>query len=246
MLTAAAASSAITAVWRCMGWIGLSGKKKDLDALDGPMDRRPYPRPRRGFHADPCPGRIKSMALKYGVDLSQPAGNAREAFQAVYLRTWPASRKTTALLPASAALQHSLISIYSVIWTTGLSPKQKRRMIDQFIIKLRLVRHLRTPEYNELFGGDPTWVTESIGGIGINGKSLVTKNSFRYLHTLINLGTAPRAQSYRLVERASAGGVQGNTARRSPLPPIPSSMKTTTSCARFTAMITPLPAASLQ
>ena len=64
-------------------------------------------------------------------------------------------------------------------------------MIDQFIIKLRLVRHLRTPEYNELFGGDPTWITESLGGMGIDGRTLVTRNTFRYLHTLTNLGTAP-------------------------------------------------------
>ena len=72
-----------------------------------------------------------------------------------------------------------------------ITEKEAQEIIDQFIIKLRLVRHLRTPEYNELFAGDPTWVTESIGGVGIDGRPLVTKNSFRYLHTLVNLGSAP-------------------------------------------------------
>lgn len=72
-----------------------------------------------------------------------------------------------------------------------ITETEAQELIDQFIIKLRLTRHLRTPEYDELFGGDPTWITESIGGVGINGKPLVTKNSFRYLHTLYNIGTAP-------------------------------------------------------
>ncbi|QAA33883.1 formate C-acetyltransferase [Clostridium manihotivorum] len=135
---------------------------------------------------------IKSMASKYGVDLSVPASNAKEAVQAVYLGYLAAIKENN-----GAAMSLGRTSTFLDIYIERdlrngiITEAEAQEIIDQFIIKLRLVRHLRTPEYNELFAGDPTWVTESIGGVGINGKPLVTKNSFRYLHTLINLGTSP-------------------------------------------------------
>ena len=167
-------------------------KKKDLDALDGPMTEDRIRAREEVSMQIRALGEIKSMALKYGVDLSQPAGNAREAFQAVYF-AYLAGIKENNGAATSLGRTSTFLDIYvQRDLDNGLiTEAEAQELVDQFIIKLRLVRHLRTPEYNDLFGGDPTWVTESIGGIGINGKSLVTKNSFRYLHTLINLGTAP-------------------------------------------------------
>ena len=167
-------------------------KKKDLDALDGPMTEDRIRAREEVSMQIRALGEIKSMAQKYGVDLSQPAGNAREAFQAVYF-AYLAGIKENNGAATSLGRTSTFLDIYvQRDLDNGLiTEAEAQELVDQFIIKLRLVRHLRTPEYNELFGGDPTWVTESIGGIGINGKSLVTKNSFRYLHTLINLGTAP-------------------------------------------------------
>ncbi|MBK1813662.1 formate C-acetyltransferase [Clostridium sp. YIM B02505] len=135
---------------------------------------------------------IKSMAARYGVDLSVPASNAKEAVQAVYLAYLAAIKENN-----GAAMSLGRTSTFLDIYIERdlrngvITEAEAQEIIDQFIIKLRLVRHLRTPEYNELFAGDPTWVTESIGGVGVNGKPLVTKNSFRYLHTLTNLGTSP-------------------------------------------------------
>ncbi len=167
-------------------------KKKDLDALDGPMTEDRIRAREEVSMQIRALGEIKSMAQKYGVDLSQPAGSAQEAFQAVYF-AYLAGIKENNGAATSLGRTSTFLDIYvQRDLDNGLiTEAEAQELVDQFIIKLRLVRHLRTPEYNELFGGDPTWVTESIGGIGINGKSLVTKNSFRYLHTLINLGTAP-------------------------------------------------------
>ena len=132
------------------------------------------------------------MAAGYGVDISQPAQTAQQAVQALYMG-YLAGIKENNGAATSLGRTSTFLDIYIQrdLDNGLLDEAGAQELVDQFIIKLRLVRHLRTPEYNELFGGDPTWVTESIGGMGINGKPLVTKNSFRYLHTLENLGTAP-------------------------------------------------------
>jgi len=166
-------------------------KKKDLENLNGDMldelvrKREEVNEQIRALSA------IKSMAAKYGVDISKPAENAKEAVQALYFG-YLAGIKENNGAATSFGRTSTFLDIYiERDLEAGLINEQEaQELIDQLIIKLRLVRHLRTPEYNELFGGDPTWVTESIGGMGINGKALVTKNSYRYLHTLINLGTS--------------------------------------------------------
>ena len=137
-------------------------------------------------------GLIKSMASKYGFDISVPAKNAKEAVQWVYFGYLAAIKENN-----GAAMSLGRTSTFLDIYIERdleegiITEEDAQELIDQFIIKLRLARHLRTPEYNELFAGDPTWVTESIGGMLNDKKSLVTKNSFRYLNTLVNLGSSP-------------------------------------------------------
>ena len=135
---------------------------------------------------------IKSMASKYGFDISKPAVNAKEATQWLYFGYLAAIKENNGAA-MSLGRTSTFLDIYLErdLENGTLTEKDAQEIIDQFIIKLRIARHLRTPEYNELFAGDPTWVTESIGGMTLDGKSLVTKNSFRYLHTLINLGSSP-------------------------------------------------------
>ncbi|MEQ0487998.1 formate C-acetyltransferase [Anaerococcus murdochii] len=137
-------------------------------------------------------GKIKNMAAKYGIDISKPATNAREAAQFLYLGYLAAVKENNGAA-MSIGRNAGFLDIYikrdmdrGILDEVGA-----QEIIDQLVIKLRLVRHLRTPEYDEVFGGDPTWVTESIGGMGLDGRTLVTKTAFRYLNTLINLGSAP-------------------------------------------------------
>ncbi|NRT77334.1 MULTISPECIES: formate C-acetyltransferase [Clostridium] len=166
-------------------------KKKDLDNLNGDMlDELVRKREEVSMQIRAL-GEVKSMAEKYGIDISKPASNAKEAAQHLYFG-YLAGIKENNGAATSFGRTSTFLDIYIErdLEAGLITEKEAQEIVDQLIIKLRLVRHLRTPEYNELFGGDPTWVTESIGGVGINGKPLVTKNSFRYLHTLINLGTS--------------------------------------------------------
>lgn len=167
-------------------------KREDLRKLDGPMTEELIRLREEVNEQIRAMDKVKSMALKYGVDISAPAANAQEAVQYLYM-AYLAGIKENNGAATSLGRTSTFLDIYIQrdLENGTLTEEGAQELIDQFIIKLRLVRHLRTPEYNELFGGDPTWVTESIGGVGINGKPLVTKNSFRYLHTLTNLGTAP-------------------------------------------------------
>ena len=135
---------------------------------------------------------LKEMAKIYGCDIAEPATTAQEAVQAVYFGYLGAVKDQN-----GAAMSLGRTSTFLDIYVQRdlengvISEEDAQELIDQFIMKLRLVKFMRTPEYNDLFSGDPTWVTESIGGMGIDGRTLVTKNSFRVLNTLRNLGPAP-------------------------------------------------------
>ncbi len=135
---------------------------------------------------------LKIMAEKYGYDISRPAENAKEAIQWLYFGYLGAVKDQNGAA-MSIGRTSTFLDIYIErdLKNGTLTEETAQELMDHFIMKLRLVRFLRTPEYNELFSGDPVWVTESIGGMGIDGRTLVTKNSFRVLHSLENLGPAP-------------------------------------------------------
>jgi len=135
---------------------------------------------------------LKQMAAMYGCDISQPAGNAREAIQWTYFAFLAANKEQN-----GAAMSLGRVSTFLDIYLKRdidagvLDEEHAQELLDDFVLKLRMIRHLRTPEYNELFGGDPLWITECVGGMSQTGETLVTKTSYRMLHTLYTLGSAP-------------------------------------------------------
>ncbi|MCR8843216.1 formate C-acetyltransferase [Paenibacillus sp. SC116] len=137
-------------------------------------------------------GELKQLAEMHGFDMSKPATNATEAFQWLYFAYLAAIKEQN-----GAAMSLGRVSSFLDIYIERdlkegtLTEEEAQELVDHFVMKLRIVKFLRTPDYNELFSGDPTWVTESIGGMAMNGTTRVTKNSFRFLHTLYNLGPAP-------------------------------------------------------
>ncbi len=137
-------------------------------------------------------GYMKEMAAMYGYDISQPAGNAREAIQWTYFAYLAAIKEQN-----GAAMSLGRVSTFFDIYIERdiengiLTEEGAQELFDDFVMKLRVARHLRTPEYNELFGGDPMWITEAVGGMGEDGRTLVTKSSFRVLNTLYTLGSSP-------------------------------------------------------
>lgn len=137
-------------------------------------------------------GELQEMAARYGFDISRPAANAREAIQWTYMAYLAAVKEQNGAAMSFGRVSSFLdIFIQRDIEAGVLTEEQAQEMIDDLVIKLRIVRFLRTPEYDQLFSGDPTWVTECVGGVAEDGRPLVTRNSFRFLNTLYNLGPAP-------------------------------------------------------
>ncbi len=171
----------------------IAQKKVDLETLDTPEFTEEVIRKREEI-ADQINALtdLKKMAEKYGCDISVPAKNAKEAIQWLYFGYLGAVKDQNGAAMSLGRTSTFLdIFIERDLQNGSLTEDQAQELMDHFIMKLRMVRFLRAPEYNALFSGDPVWVTESIGGMGIDGRTLVTKNSFRILHTLDNLGPAP-------------------------------------------------------
>ncbi|MGP4068108.1 formate C-acetyltransferase [Halobacillus sp. B29] len=170
----------------------IAGKKQDLLLMENTMteeiirDREETSEQIRALKE------LKQLGSAYGFDISRPAENAQEAFQWLYLGYLAAIKEQN-----GAAMSLGRVSTFLDIYIERdleeglLTEQEAQELVDHFIMKLRLVKFSRTPEYNELFSGDPTWVTESLAGVTLDGRPLVTKNSYRFLHTLTNLGAAP-------------------------------------------------------
>lgn len=167
-------------------------KVKDFNNMSTEMDeatirlREELSEQHRALHE------LKEMASMYGFDISKPATNFKEAVQWLYFAYLAAIKEQNGAA-MSLGRTSTFLDIYAErdLQNGDITEREVQEIVDHFIMKLRLVKFARTPDYNELFSGDPTWVTESIGGVGIDGRHMVTKNSFRFLHTLDNLGPAP-------------------------------------------------------
>ena len=170
----------------------IEDKKEQHASLDGEMTAEKIQLKEEIAEQIKALQEMAQLGDTYGFDIRKPARNAKEAIQWLYFGYLSAVKEQN-----GAAMSIGRTSTFLDIFIERdlkegiITEAQAQEMIDHFIMKLRLVKFARTPEYNSLFSGDPTWVTESIGGVGIDGRHMVTKNSFRYLHTLENLGTAP-------------------------------------------------------
>ncbi len=171
----------------------IADKKKDKAALaDGVFDTERIRLDEELYRQIMFLGYLKEMAAMYGYDISEPAANAREAVQWTYFAYLAAIKEQN-----GAAMSLGRVSTFFDIYferdiaNGTLTEEGAQELMDDFVMKLRIARHLRTPEYNELFGGDPMWITEAVGGMGEDGRTLVTKSSFRVLNTLYTLGAAP-------------------------------------------------------
>ncbi|WP_339127149.1 formate C-acetyltransferase [Fusobacterium varium] len=171
----------------------IEDKKNQMKILEIPeMDDETIRRREETHEQIQALKRFVKMCASYGFDVSRPAENAKEAVQFVYFG-YLAATKDQDGAAMSLGRTSTFLDIYIQrdIEAGLITEEEAQELIDQFIIKLRIIRFLRTPEYDALFSGDPTWTTESLGGQGVDGRTLVTKTSFRYLHTLYNLGPAP-------------------------------------------------------
>lgn len=171
----------------------IEGKKQDKAALNGAdFDEETIRLTREIAKQIEFLGLTKKMAALYGFDISEPAGDTREAIQWTYFAYLAAIKEQN-----GAAMSLGRVSTFFDIYIERdskngtITEEKAQELIDDFVMKLRMARHLRTPEYNELFGGDPMWITESVGGMGGDGRTLVTKSSFRMLNTLYTLGPSP-------------------------------------------------------